>query len=343
MRRFYLFRSNIRHLEYYHQYKELETFKQKCHDYYLLLPLWLLEQNYFDEVIIWRLTKNKVDDIVFNVNGRKFIQKWCKNFSETYQYSPADISFWRGGFIEYDEVTRNKPDHFGLKLYLGAGRRILPQWGGKYNIILMEDKEDFVNNRKCLPFYKTASPFIFFPKSGQEKKWDVCWPANFAQIRHKGQEFFIKNISQNKFLRKLKIVNCGNKPKVGRELCKKYGVTNIEFLGEQDRESLNDVLNQSKFGLNMSNRIDGCPRVSTEILMSGTPLILRNTVRLLPHFKKKGVVEVAEQNLVEKIKWGFSHYDRLKTEVEEAISSSLSFDNINEKNIKSWQKNPTKS
>ena len=48
MRSFWLFRSDIKALEYYHEYKDLQTFKSKCHDYYLLLPLWLLENDYFD-------------------------------------------------------------------------------------------------------------------------------------------------------------------------------------------------------------------------------------------------------------------------------------------------------
>ena len=70
MRRFWLFRSNLIPLEYYHEFKDLDTFEKNCHDYYMLLPLWLLQNNFFDEVTIWRLTKNPKEDIIFDVNGK---------------------------------------------------------------------------------------------------------------------------------------------------------------------------------------------------------------------------------------------------------------------------------
>ena len=229
MRRFWLFRSDLAALEYYHKYKDLEIFKENCHDYYMLLPIWLLENDYMDEVIIWRLTKTWKKDIIFDVNGKKYIQKWVKNFNETLKYPSPDITFWRGGFKKYDTVTSMHPEHFGLKLYLGAGRRILPQWGGVYDVFLMEDERDFVERKKCLPFYKTASPFIFHPIES-EIKWDICWPCNFTQIKFKGQEEFIKMISQRPKLKEYSIVHCGNKPEVGKSICKRYKVENIEFI-----------------------------------------------------------------------------------------------------------------
>jgi len=220
MRRFWLFRSNLIPLEYYHQFTDLTTFEAGCHDYYLLLPIWLLRNDYFDEVTIWRLTKKPKDDIVFDVNGKKYIQKWVKNFNQTFDYPPPDYSFWRGGFSEYDRVTSFQPDFFGKKLYLGAGRRQFAQYGGKYDAYLMEDERDFRISYRCAKFYKTASPNIFYPITCG-KKWDICWPCNFTQIKYKGQEFFIKMISQNKELQKLKIVHCGNKSKIGQNLAKK--------------------------------------------------------------------------------------------------------------------------
>ena len=142
MRSFWLFRTNLKHLEYYHQYKDLQTFKENCHDYYLLLPLWLLENDIFDQVIIWRLTNSKIDDIVFNVGNKQYIQKWVNDLSETFQYERPEISFFRGGFQEYCQVTKRQPGHFGNSLYLGAGRRVFPQYGGRYKKVLVESDED---------------------------------------------------------------------------------------------------------------------------------------------------------------------------------------------------------
>jgi len=340
MRRFWLFRSNIRHLEYYHEYKDLETFEKNCHDYYMLLPLWLLQNDYFDEVTIWRLSNKVMPDIVFDINGKKYIQKWVSNFLQTTYEPKPDMSFWRGGFQEYDQVVKSKPNHFGLKLYLGAGRRITPQWGGKYDALLMEDKRDFVKGKKCIPFYKTASSNIFYGYVNKRANlhWDICWPCNFRQLRYKGQKYFIKKVGQSERLSRLKIVHCGNQPQVAKKMCKEYGVDNIEFMGLVERPRLNQILNHSLFGLNLSNIQDGCPRVSTEILMSGTPLIIEESTRLLPYYKGRGVIEVNDNNIVEKILDGIENHHLYKSQVLMAINEELSYDNINKKNIDLWKK-----
>jgi hypothetical protein len=340
MRSFWLFRSNLIPLEYYHDFTELSQFRTWCHDYYLLLPLWMVENDHCDEVIIWRLCKGTKKDIVFEIGKRKFIQRWVRNFSECLKYPSPDISFFRGGFQEYDRVTQANPLHFGKKLYLGAGRRIMPQYGGKYDTILYEDERDVVtmkrNNFKCAPFFKTASNSIFRPLS-LPQKYDICWPANFAQIRHKGQEDFIRLLAKYE-LHDLKVVSCGNKPDVGKRLCKKHGISNIEFMGNINRPRLNEILNLSAFGLNMSNQVDGCPRVSTEVLMSGTPLIVRDSVRLLKYYKKRGVVEVNENNFANKIMAGFRDYDKLKKDIRDAINNELSFEENNKKNLNAWRR-----
>jgi hypothetical protein len=288
-------------------------------------------------VIIWRLTNSKIDDIVFNVGNKQYIQKWVNDLSEVFQYEKPEISFFRGGFKEYDDVTKMKPEYFGLKLYLGAGRRIFPQWGGKYDRILLEDERDFTPKVSYIPFYKTASPYIFKPLN-ISREYEVCWPCNFEQLSYKSQERFIKEISACEYLRSLKIVHCGNKPEVGKKLCEKNKVKNITFVGSVERNKLNEYLNKSKVGLNLSNRQDGCPRVSTEILMSGTPLVILDETRLLRYFKNKGVMEVNWKNLIKKIHEILSYNKKYRNQTLEAINSDLSFDNINKKNMKIWKK-----
>ncbi len=337
MKSFWLFRSNIRNLEYYHKFKDLETFETKCHDYYMLFPIWLLRNNYFDEVVIWRLANKVRPDIIFDINGKKFIQRWVRNFVQILKYPSPEISLFRGGFREYDNITKLHPEHLGTKLYLGTGRRTYPLYGGNYDCILQEDEQDFRPGHKCIPFYKTASPYIF-KNDNLDIKWDICWPCNFSQIRYKGQEEFIKTISKYPSLQKLRIVHCGNKPEAGQKMCKKYGVNNIEFLGWQTREDLCNILNQSKFGLCMSNRQDGCPRIITEILMTKTPMILSEKTRLLPLYKKNGVVEVNEKNIEKKILWAMENQSDLKFQVMHVINNMISFDKICKKNIEMWKK-----
>ena len=136
MRIFWLFRSNIKHLEYYHQYDNLKDFEENCHDFYMLFPIWLLRHDYFDTVVIWRLSNRPIKEINFSVGDKMYSQRWVRNFSDVYKYPKPQMSFFRGGFKEYDAVTKQNPNHFGLKLYLATGRRTYPQWGGIYDVFL---------------------------------------------------------------------------------------------------------------------------------------------------------------------------------------------------------------
>ena len=337
MRRFYLFRSNITALEYYHKYKTLKEFEKNCHDFYLLFPIWLLRNDHFDEVVIFRLTKQKKEDIVFNINGKKFIQRWVSSFLEAAKYPTPKISFFRGGFKEYDELI--KKNKMGTSLYLGTGKRVYPQYGGIYDVYLQEDLNDFNGRTITLPFYKTASPHIFNSDTYDESKirWDICWPANGSQWRYKGQEKFVEMISHSKYLQSLKIIQCGNQPEKLKKICKVRNVKNIDFLGSVNRNDLTCILNKSRFGLCMSNRQDGCPRIVTEILATKTPLILSERTRLMPEYKEKGVIIINKKNSTPKILQGIKNYSSLKTEISTAIDNELSFEAICKKNISLWE------
>ena len=335
MKSFYMFRSNIKNLEYYHEYKDLETFEKKCHDFYLLQGLWILKNTDIDEVVIWRLTKKPKKDIPFEVDHNIFIQRWVNNFDEVFKDRKPFISFFRGGFKEYADIVNKNPNHFKTSLYLGASKRFFPAYGDKYDIILLEDESDFKPNFNCQPFYKTCNPNIFFPMD-LHKNIDILWSHNLSQIRHKGAEFFVREISKSKFLKSLKIVHTGNKSKVLKKLCNKYNVTNIRSIGWVERPVLNQLLNKSKFALNTSNRVDGCPRISTEILCSGTPLLIRDKTRLLDYYKKKGVIEFNDNNVEKKIKGAFKEYDKHEKDILKVVNNELSMDNICRMNWNLW-------
>jgi len=318
MKTLWFFRTDIKKLEYYHEFKDLETFKLKCHDFYLLQGIWFLENDVFDEVIIWRLSDKQISDITFNINGKKFIQRWIKDPNEVFKYTPPTISFFRGGFSFYCYLTKRNPKFFGLKLYLAAGRRLLPQYGGIYDKILIEDEIDAINN--SMAFYKTTNPNIFKPLD-LKKKFDICIISNFSQLKYKGTDFIINQISKDKtgFLKSLKICHVGNNNKVGIKLCRNLNINNIEFIGELKRTKINKVLNKSKFGIVASNRQDGCPRVITEILTSGTPLFIKSETRLLDYYKNHGVIKFDNNNFVDKIKKGFQDYKELKKDLQKNL------------------------
>jgi len=336
MNRFYIFRSDLKILEDYHQYDNLEDFKKYSWDFYLNMGIWLLEHNYFDEVIVWRMLNKKKNDIIFEFpNGKKFIQRWVKSLNEVFNYSKSEMSFFRGGFNIYDRITKKNKKFFGKKLYLGAnGPRRYPFHGGKYDKILVEDERDIKKN--CIPFYKIGVPNIFRPLN-LEKKWDICFPANGTQIKYKGQEYFIKQVSESELLRQLRIVNIGNNPEVGRKLCKKYKINNIEFLGRVDRFGVNKALNQSDFGLVTSNDTDGCPRIIMEIMASQTPLLVRKKTRLLKYYRNLECVKSFSDDKLEKAyKKAKKKYEEMKQKNLEYLNSDLNIDKIMKMNVKLW-------
>jgi len=304
-----------------------------------MMPFYFYQEGIFDEVIIWRLTDKPKESIIFEFDNRRYIQKWVKSFDECFkEKEKPDISFFRGGFKSYCEITKKNPKFFGLKLYLGSSKRVNPVYGGIYDYILVEDNSE-LSSPKHLPFFKTASPDVFYPIKNKELKYDICWPCNFTQIGYKGQEYFIQKISNSKYLKTLQIVHCGNKPELGKQLCKKYNVNNIEFIGSIDRRTMNELLNKSKLGLVTSNKQDGCPRVLTEVLMAGTPLLVRDTTRFLNFYKKiKGVFIFDENNLEKIIFKAIKNLDILKQNLSNEVQDgNLNFIKICKKNLELWK------
>jgi len=335
MNSLWIFRTNMTNLEDYHQYTTLEDFKQKCWDFYILMGIWLLENKVFDECIVWRLSKKERPDITFKVCKRYFTQKFVKDFSNCFHFKSPQMTFFRGGFVQYDNIVRSNPYFFGKKLYLGASSRITPTYKGKYDKILVECNTDLKNIKKSIPFLKTSNPNIFKPID-KKIMYDICIPANFSQMKYKGLDFLFCQISKSKILSKLKIISVGNQEKHGRKIANKYGLSNITFSGYVDRFKLNEILNQSRFGIVASDQKDGCPRTSTEILCSGTPLLVRNTTRLLKYYLDLPYVISFDDKNLEKIYIESNEkYDEIKKKISDD-SNSLSMDTICNLNLKYW-------
>jgi len=328
MRTFYIFRTNLKILENYHAYDDIISFKKNCWDFYLLMGLYYLEKGYFDKVVVWRLLDETKNDIIFKIdNNRQFIQRWVNNFEEVFNYPKTHITFFRGGFPEYCNLTKKNPEFFGLKLYLGASKRFKPVYGGIYDLILVESDNE-LKIKNSLPFYKTANPYIFKPLNNIEKKYDLCWIVNFSQITQKGQEYFIEKINKSNFLSNLKIIHIGNNPEIGKKLCEKFKINNIEFTDHIDRNKINYYLNCSKFGIVTSNKKDGSPRTSTEILCSGIPLFIREETRLLNYYKNNFNVITFNDNNIEEI---------IKKNISIKFNKKLiPFEDICDKNLYEW-------
>ena len=304
MKIFYLFRSDIKHLEYYHSYITLDEFKNKCHDFYLLMPLEFLKMGVFDKAIIWRLTDVKRDDIVFKFKNEKgkevqFIQKFCKSFNCAFDMDRPNVSLFRGGFKEYDILVNKVPGFFGKTLYLGASRRFNPSFGGKYDIILYESELDLElkmdNDQIYKRFFKTANSKIFYSLNKQPT-YDIIWPWKYTSDHRKGELFFLESIKNHPGLQSLKIYHCGNEPKKAKKLFDKYGVNNIVCDDIKHYHDMNEILNNGVCGLMTSDKEDGCPRLSTEIMSCCIPLLIRNKTRILDYYQGYGNITYNNPN-----------------------------------------------
>ena len=188
------------------------------------------------------------------------------------------------------------------------------------------------------PFYKTSNQNIF-KNLNDDKVYDLIWVCNNKQITQKGQEFFISKVGKYSFLKQLKILHVGNKPDVGKLLCKKYDVDNIIFNGPTNRQGLNSLINKAKIGIITSNKQDGCPRVSTEILKTGTPLIVRNITRLLEYYKDDSSVYIfKDDEIINVINKCIINYEKSKEIALNNIEVKLSTENVCKKNLEEWYK-----
>jgi hypothetical protein len=346
MKTLYLFRSNLRHLEYYHKYKTLKEFEKNCHDFYLLFPLELLKMGKYDKVIIWRLTNTPKEDIVFkfkNEIGSKgiFIQKFCvRSFDEAFALPRPDVSIFRGGFKEYDSVVNKIPGFFGKTFYLGASRRLTPAYGGKYDFVLYESELDLPsgnsNDIKFKRFFKTANPKIFYPIE-TKPEFDMIWPWKYTTDHRKGEKFFLKAISEHPGLQQLKIYHCGNEVKKAKKLFAAYGVKNIICDDIKHYHDMNEVINNGICGLLTSDKEDGCPRLSTEILSCGVPLLIRNTTRILNYYNGSGKIDyINNNNLYSKFLFIKENRATIVEKLKVRLQKDLSIRNICQMNIDEW-------
>jgi hypothetical protein len=72
--------------------------------------------------------------------------------------------------------------------------------------------------------------------------------------------------------------------------------------------------------------------------MSGTPLIVRDTVRLLPFFKQQGVIECNAKTAMRRLRDGVRSRDRFKKNAMDGRKNIYSFENVSKKNYDIWKK-----
>lgn len=284
---FWMIPTTLRQFEYYHKINNIDQFKNECHDFYLLMGIWMLENTGLHEFIVWRQSPNpeiKPKDIVFEVNGKVFAQRFVKGFYKLFNYEKPDITFFNGGFPEYDELVEHDPDHFGVKLYHGTGENTHPssKWFDK---ILQGAEKNFNGEPVELgetPFFRAANPSIWKPIDITKDENTICWISDFGGGECKRQEEIIERISKTDSLKKFSFICVGGGADIGEALCKKYGVENIAFYGPVALSEINMILNSTMATMICSS---GSSCLIPGIITSGSQLLIDKRVKILSYYK----------------------------------------------------------
>lgn len=210
--------------------------------------------------------KNRIKEI-----NEKFIEVWRKNF-RYYKHNSldikADVIIERGGFEEYKYVMKH---HKAFKVYYGAGKRYMPE-RGRYNLILVDSEWQKNNVKLVYPkanvevFFKPSVDNIFKPDDS-EKIYDICYVASIPEDKRKRVKWIYKTCP-----REYKVLQLGFDPK---KLKKPKNFT-IERL---DRSIMSDYINKCKIGIVPYTKDDSNPRIISEFIACGVPILVMDTVQ----------------------------------------------------------------
>ena len=254
----------------------------KVDDMWTHLFVSLLQEEDQGELWYWNGNRSKQ----FTPN---FIERWVPSFSTYKSGFDPDVIFCRGGFQEYHSVLKRFPK--AVKIYYGAGNRFLPQPGFyDYDIILQDSPEQVEICKKQFPkslttlFIKPASDNIFYPMPEVEKIYDVCFIANASQP-FKGFDFVYSTVPKD-----IKLLNLGNN---SNRFKQPKNVTSYRVL----KTEMPKHISKCKVGIvAVSSKVDSCPRVISELLACGLPIVILDGVRF---WKEKYMISAADLEIDE--------------------------------------------
>ncbi len=188
-------------------------------------------------------------------------------------FKRPSMIFNRGGFPKYAPILQ---EFSGTpKMYYGAGSRFLPSTDD-YSIIYYDSYE----RQKKLSQYKAPlAPMIkpaverFFRPVDVEKKYDVLLMSS-SPGPHKGYAWFYQNLPQW-----ATVLRVGRPDQWSLAMKRSERVT---LVGPIERAKIAEIACQARVGVVMSEPMDGCPRILSEMLAMDIPILVRAGVTLIP-------------------------------------------------------------
>lgn len=186
-----------------------------------------------------------------------FTEKWIKSFKD-YKASEPDIIVARGGFKEYLPLLKRYPN--AKKVYYGANHGCVPKDGIKYDLIMCDSEKQV---RKCRKrglngklFIKPASPQFY--KWYISKTYDVGFSAIWPKDKRKNVSWVHKTAPHD-----IKILQMGH----GVKSPSNFSVKNIRH------ENMCIAINRCKVIIAPYTGVDSCPRIISEAIACGVPVV----------------------------------------------------------------------
>lgn len=192
--------------------------------------------------------------------------RWVKSLKDYKPLHRPNIIFNRGGFEEPANFIKGD---FGVyKIYYGAGKRIIPKDGVKYDLVLVDSEKQLERARKKgLPAHLWTKPCaenIFYPRY-VKKEFDVCFVANGQQADIKQVKWVYETIPKG-----LTCLHLGLKSK--------YKTPKNIFRERSLRKDMAAQMSRCRVGIVPYKAIDSAPRVISEMHAVGLPVLALVTV-----------------------------------------------------------------
>jgi len=195
-----------------------------------------------------------------NVTYRSnFVEEWINKFSrfERSCWTP-DVIVARGGFKEYVPLLKKYPK--AKKVYYGANHGCIPEDNIKYDLILCDSSDQVEKcTRKGLRgelFFKPAAPQ--FKVLSLRKKYNAGFSAIWPNDQRKRVSWVHETAPRG-----MNILQMGH-------ACKTSGGISVKYV---DHKRMVKAINKCKVIILPYTKEDSCPRIISEALACGVPVV----------------------------------------------------------------------
>lgn len=252
----------------------------ECNDIYSLLANELGDEK--TEVLYWGKSRVAVYDPTYT-------DRWVKDLTYYVPDFKPDVILARGGFEETFPFLKRFPKAF--KVYYGAGKRYLPKGFTDYNLTLQDSPEQLAKATKKFPtmhhvlWWKPVSHH--FKPQNIKPKYDGVFVAIHPRDKRKNVKWVYKNLPKD-----FKLLQIGNTPD--------FKVPKNVKIVKALRKDMPRLLSKGKCLLAPYGPGDSAPRVFSEAVACGVPIVAFDDVRIWKEAYEGRVVWASKKDFFKK-------------------------------------------